>query len=82
MISILTEHFDRQAERNKKRSDEDYDDGVEEQLVDEDDEVGLNESSFQGSAKRSVSAARLRRYRLSTPVLCLLTCRKIDNWRH
>ena len=79
MISILTEHFDRQAERNKKRSDEDYDDGVEEQLVDEDDEVGLNESSFQGSAKRSVSAARLRLYRLSTPVLCLLTCRKIDN---
>ena len=51
MISILTEHFDRQAERNKKRSDEDYDDGVEEQLVDEDEEVGQNESSCPGSAK-------------------------------
>jgi hypothetical protein len=38
MISTMTEHFERQAERNKKRSDEDYDEGVEEQLVDEDDE--------------------------------------------
>jgi len=38
MIATMTEHFERQAERNKKRSDEDYDEGVEEQLVDEDDE--------------------------------------------
>ena len=27
MISTMTEHFERQAERNKKRSDEDYDEG-------------------------------------------------------
>ena len=27
VISTLTEHFERQAERNKKRSDEDYDEG-------------------------------------------------------
>jgi hypothetical protein len=39
MVSTMTEHFERQTERNKKRSDEDYDEGVEEQLVDEDDEV-------------------------------------------
>lgn len=38
MVSTMTEHFERQAERNKKRTDEDYDEGVEEQLVDEDDE--------------------------------------------
>ena len=38
MVSTMTEHFERQTERNKKRSDEDYDEGVEEQLVDEDDE--------------------------------------------
>ena len=38
MVSTMTEHFERQAERNKKRGDEDYDEGVEEQLVDEDDE--------------------------------------------
>lgn len=42
MVSTLTEHYERQAERNKKRSDEDYDEGVEEQLVDEDDEVRNN----------------------------------------
>ena len=38
VITTLKEHFERQGERNKKRSDEDYDEGVEEQLVDEDDE--------------------------------------------
>lgn len=38
MTSTITEHFERQAERNEKRADEDYDEGVEEQLVDEDDE--------------------------------------------
>ena len=37
-ISTLNEHFERQAERLKKRNDEDYDEGVEEQLVEEDDE--------------------------------------------
>ena len=42
MVSTLTEHYERQAVRNKKRSDEDYDEGVEEQLVDEDDEVRNN----------------------------------------
>ena len=26
-ISVMNEHFERQAERNKKRSDEDYDEG-------------------------------------------------------
>merc|ERR1711988_1835214 len=30
MIGTMTEHFERQAERNKKRNDEDYDEGVEE----------------------------------------------------
>jgi hypothetical protein len=39
MINTMTEHFERQGERNKKRSDEDYDEGVEEQLNDEDEEV-------------------------------------------
>jgi hypothetical protein len=38
MTTTVTEHFERQTERNGKRSDEDYDEGVEEQLVDEDDE--------------------------------------------
>ena len=38
VVTTLKEHFERQGERNKKRSDEDYDEGVEEQLVDEDDE--------------------------------------------
>ena len=38
MINTITEHFERQAERNKKRNDEDYDEGVEETLVDEDEE--------------------------------------------
>ena len=37
-ISTLNEHFERQSERLKKRNDEDYDEGVEEQLVEEDDE--------------------------------------------
>ena len=37
-ISTLNEHFERQGERLKKRNDEDYDEGVEEQLVEEDDE--------------------------------------------
>ena len=27
MIATMTEHFERQAERNKKRNDEDYDEG-------------------------------------------------------
>ena len=38
MISTFTNHFDRQSVRMSKRTDEDYDEGVEEQLVDEDDE--------------------------------------------
>ena len=28
MIATMTEHFERQADRNKKRSDEDYDEGT------------------------------------------------------
>ena len=28
MIATMTEHFERQAERNKKRNDEDYDEGI------------------------------------------------------
>jgi len=36
--STIKQHFEKQEERNKKRGDEDYDEGVEEQLVDEDDE--------------------------------------------
>nr|CAG4645347.1 EOG090X00U8 [Lynceus sp. MCZ IZ 141354] len=35
---FLGEHFERSAERQEKRKDEDYDEGVEDQLVDEDDE--------------------------------------------
>ena len=35
---LLTEHFKRSTERQEKRKDEDYDEVVEEQLVDEDDE--------------------------------------------
>jgi len=35
---LLKEHFQRATERQEKRKDEDYDDVVEEQLVDEDDE--------------------------------------------
>jgi hypothetical protein len=46
MIRILTDHYERQAERNKKRNDEDYDDGVEEQLVDEDEEVGYDDTAY------------------------------------
>jgi len=38
MSSTIKQHFERQEERNGKRGDEDYDEGVEEQLVDEDDE--------------------------------------------
>ena len=38
ITSTIKQHFERQEERNKKRVDEDYDEGVEEQLVDEDDE--------------------------------------------
>merc|ERR1711962_1744121 len=36
--STIKQHFEKQEERNKKRGDEDYDEGVEEQLVDEDEE--------------------------------------------
>ena len=53
MVSTLTEHYERQAERNKKRSDEDYDEGVEEQLVDEDDEVRNNWTFVPRSGIRS-----------------------------
>ncbi|KAM3958280.1 karyopherin beta 3 [Aphomia sociella] len=35
---LLTEHFERATERRQKRSDEDYDEVVEEQLADEDNE--------------------------------------------
>merc|ERR1719510_2766159 len=38
IVSTITQHFERQAERNQKRKDEDYDEGVEDQLVDEDEE--------------------------------------------
>ena len=32
IISTISEHFKRQDERNQKRKDEDYDDGVEDQV--------------------------------------------------
>merc|ERR1719278_2069592 len=38
IVSTITQHFERQLERNQKRKDEDYDEGVEDQLVDEDEE--------------------------------------------
>ncbi len=55
MIRILTDHYERQAERNKKRNDEDYDDGVEEQLVDEDEEVGSDDTSLWPYLKPKLS---------------------------
>nr|CAG4640621.1 EOG090X00U8 [Eulimnadia texana] len=38
MGRLLKEHFERSVERQEKRKDEDYDEVVEEQLIDEDDE--------------------------------------------
>lgn len=38
IVSTISQHFERQGERNQKRKDEDYDEGVEDQLVDEDEE--------------------------------------------
>merc|ERR1719278_2559790 len=38
IVSTIAQHFERQLERNQKRKDEDYDEGVEDQLVDEDEE--------------------------------------------
>lgn len=38
MQKTFSEHFEKQAERNKRREDEDYDADVEEQLEEEDDE--------------------------------------------
>ena len=32
IVSTITQHFERQAERNQKRKDEDYDEGVEDQV--------------------------------------------------
>ena len=32
IVSTITQHFERQTERNKKRKDEDYDEGVEDQV--------------------------------------------------
>ena len=33
MIQTIGQHFERQEDRNRKRKDEDYDDGVEEQVI-------------------------------------------------
>ena len=33
IVSTITQHFERQAERNQKRKDEDYDEGVEDQVA-------------------------------------------------
>lgn len=38
MNKTFVEHYERQGDRDGQRKDEDYDEGVEEQLVDEDDE--------------------------------------------
>ena len=32
IVSTITQHFERQTERNQKRKDEDYDEGVEDQV--------------------------------------------------
>jgi hypothetical protein len=41
----LNEHFERHQQRQEKRNDEDYDDGVEEFLI---DEVGLHKPIDEG----------------------------------
>ena len=33
IVSTISQHFERQAERNQKRKDEDYDEGVEDQVI-------------------------------------------------
>ena len=33
IVSTITQHFERQLERNQKRKDEDYDEGVEDQVL-------------------------------------------------
>ena len=33
IVSTISQHFERQGERNQKRKDEDYDEGVEDQVL-------------------------------------------------